>query len=276
MTNRVSVASWMVALLALGAQAAPSGVIPPSEAGAKAALEKSPRHGEWAEVKVGERTIRCWVTYPEVPEKAGVVVVIHEIYGLSDWVKAVGDQIAADGFISIAPDFVSEKGPNKGGTEAFPDRNAIVAAVRALPKEEVMAVIDAVREYGIKLPAANGKSATVGYCWGGTQSFDYATHQPGLNAAVVYYGTNSSDEATVAKIKAPMLGLYGSDDARVNTTVGPAKAALDKAGKSYTTHTYDGAGHGFLRQQEGREGANLKAAQQAWRETVAFLREHLI
>lgn len=265
-----------VTLLALGAsQATQPASLPPSEANAKAALEKSPRHGEWADVKVGDRTIRCWVTYPEVKDKAGVVIVVHEIFGLTDWVKSVGDQLAADGFIAIAPDLLSGKGPNGGNTDAFPDRGAVTAAVRGLPNDEVNAALDAVREYGVKLPAANGKSATVGYCWGGAVSFTYAAHQPDLNAAVVYYGTNPADEATIAKIKAPLLGLYGGDDARVNTTVGPAKDAMAKANKPYTTHTYEGAGHGFLRQQEGRNGANLKAATEAWKQTVEFLKQHL-
>jgi carboxymethylenebutenolidase len=250
--------------------------IPPSEAGAKEALNNSPRHGEWVDVKLadGKTPIRCYVVYPEIKEKAPVVIVIQEIFGLSDWIRAVADQLAADGFIAIAPDLLSGKGKDGGGTDSFASRDDVTKAVRALTNEEVIAALNAVREYGIKLPAANGKSACVGFCWGGAMSFNYAIAQPDLNAAVVYYGTNPADVALLEKIKAPVLGLYGSDDARVNATIEPCAEQMKKLGKSYTYKLYDGAGHGFLRQQEGRNGANLKASQEAWKETVRFLREN--
>ena len=249
--------------------------IPPGEGGAKAAIDKSPRHGEWVDVAVpGAKTpIRTYVVYPERKDKAPVVIVIQEIYGLTDWIRSVADQLAADGFIAIAPDLLSGHGPNGGGTEAFTSRDDVVKAVRGLKPEDVRVGLDAVREYGIKLPAANGKSATVGYCWGGAVSFAYAAHQPGLNAAVVYYGT-SPEPAVIEKIKAPVLGLYGADDARVNATIEPAVNQMKRLGKTYVTHIYEGAGHGFLRQQDGRDGANLKAAQQAWPATVEFIRQN--
>ncbi len=250
--------------------------IPPSEAGAKDALNKSPRHGEWVDVKMGDSKtpIRCYVVYPEVKEKAPVVIVIQEIFGLSDWIRAVADQLAADGFIAIAPDFLSGKGKDGGGTDSFASADDVRAAVRELKLEEVIPVLNAVREYGIKLPAANGKSACVGFCWGGAMSFNYAIAQPDLNAAVVYYGSNPADADALAKIKAPVLGCYGSDDARVNATIEPCAEQMKKLGKSYTYKLYEGAGHGFVRQQDGRDGANLKAAQEAWRTTVKFLKDN--
>jgi carboxymethylenebutenolidase len=131
-----------------------------------------------------------------------------------------------------------------------------------------------VRAYGTKLPSSNGKTATIGFCWGGGQSFSYAAAQPELSAAVVYYGSSPSDTALFEKIKAPVLGLYGSDDARVNATIEPAKQAMQKANKTYQPNIYEGAGHGFLRQQDGRNGANMKATQQAWPTTIEFLRKH--
>lgn len=262
---------FAAATLAVAADA-----IPPSEAGAKEALNKSPRHGEWVDVKVadGKTPIRCYVVYPEIKEKAPVVIVIQEIFGLSDWIRSVADQLAADGFIAIAPDFLSGKGKDGGGTDSFANADDVRTAVRMLKLEEVIPVLNAVREYGIKLPAANGKSACVGFCWGGAMSFNYATAQPDLNAAVVYYGSNPADADALGKINAPVLGLYGSDDARVNATIEPCAEQMKKLGKSYTYRLYDGAGHGFLRQQEGRNGANLKAAQEAWKETIRFLREN--
>jgi carboxymethylenebutenolidase len=248
--------------------------VPPDETDAKAALNKSPRHGEWADIAVPGQTskVRSFVVYPERKDKAPIVIVIQEIYGLSDWIRAVADQLAADGFIAIAPDLLSGKGPNGGGTESFASRDDVVAAVRTLTPQQVMATLDAVREYGIKLPAANGKSATVGFCWGGGMSFAYAAHQPSLNAAVVYYGT-PPDSSAIETIKAPVLGLYGGDDARVTATVGPADQQMKKLGKMYIHHIYPGAGHGFLRAQDARDGANLNAARQAWPETIRFLRE---
>jgi len=254
---------------------APGPVIPPGSEKAKEALDTSPRHGEYVDVAMpdGGKPIRTWVVYPERKDKAPVVIVIHEIFGLADRIRAVSDSLAADGFIALAPDLLSGIGPGGGGTSSVASRDDIVALVRGLTPDKVAARLDAVRGYARKLPAASGKSATIGFCWGGAASFAYATVQPGLDAAVVYYGT-SPDPSALAGIKAPVLGLYGSDDARVNATVPATEAEMKKLGKILETHTYEGAGHGFLRQQDGRDGANLKAAREAWPATIAFLKKH--
>jgi carboxymethylenebutenolidase len=256
------------------AQMAPA--LPPAEETAQAALDKSPRHGEYVDVKVpaGAAAVRTWVVHPERKGKAGVVIVIHEVFGLSDWIRAVADQLAREGFIAVVPDLVTGHGPGGGGTESVAGRDDVVKLVRAITPDEATARLNAVRDYAIKLPAANGKSATIGFCWGGERSFAYATAQPALRGAVVYYGVSPS-LADLARITAPVLGMYGSDDERVNATVGPAEAEMKKLGKAYEVHTYEGAGHGFLRQQSGRDGANLKATQQAWPRTIAFLRKTL-
>jgi carboxymethylenebutenolidase len=250
--------------------------LPPSEQQAKAVLEKSPRHGEYVDVKLpsGGHPVRTWIVYPERKEKAGVVLLIHEVYGLSDWLRGVADQLAREGFIAVAPDLISGLGPNGGGTDSVASRDDVVKLVRAVTPEDATARLNAVREYAIHLPAANGKIATLGFCWGGGRSFAYAAAQPDLNGAVVYYGT-PPEAADLARIKAPVLGFYGGDDARVTTTVAPAEAEMKKLGKSYEPHVFEGAGHGFLRAQEDRAGANLKATQSAWPRTVAFLREQL-
>jgi carboxymethylenebutenolidase len=249
--------------------------LPPGEESAKAVLEKSPRHGEYVDVKAPDGTpVKTWIVYPERKDKAGVVVLIHEIFGLSDWIRSVADQLAREGFIAVAPDLLSGHGPGGGGTESVASRDDVVALVRKVTPEEAAARLDAVRAWAIKLPAASGKSASIGFCWGGTRSFAYAVSQPALDAAVVYYGT-SPETADLARVKAPVLGLYAGDDERVGATVGPAEAEMKRLGKSYETHTYAGAGHGFLRAQSGRDGANLKATEQAWPRTLAFLREHL-
>jgi carboxymethylenebutenolidase len=245
------------------------------EPDAKAALEKSPRHGEWADVAgPGGQKIRTWVVYPERKDKAPVVLVIMEVYGLSDWLRALADQLAADGFIAVAPDLISGRGPGGGGTEAVGgSRDDVVKLVRELSAEDAAKRLDAVRAWALKLPAANGRSASLGFCWGGARSFEYAASQPGIDAAVVYYGTSPS-EALFDRVKAPVLGLYGGDDARVNATIEPAKVELAKRKRTYEVLVFDGAGHGFLRQQDARDGANKKAAEAAWPLTLAFLRAH--
>ena len=250
--------------------------LPPSEDQAKAALEKSPRHGEYADVKMssGGVPIRTWVSYPERKDKAGVVIVIQEVFGLTDWIRGVADQLAKEGFIAVAPDMISGLGPNGGGTDSVASRDDAVTLVRGISPEEANRRLDAVRSWAMKLPAANGKVGTVGFCWGGARSFAYAAAQPALDGAVVYYGT-SPDNEDLAKIQAPVEGHYGGDDARVDATIPPAEAEMKRLNKTYRPNVYGGAGHGFLRDQGGRDGANLRATQKAWRATVAFLRERL-
>ena len=250
--------------------------LPASEQTAKAALDTSPRHGELVDIAWAKERppLRTWIAYPERKDKAGVVMIIHEIYGLTDWIRGVADQLAREGFIAVAPDLISGLGPGGGGTDSVPSRDDVVKLVRGLTPEETVLRLDAVRAYATRLPAANGRLATVGFCWGGARSFAYAATSPPPDAAVVYYGS-SPDSAAVLGVKAPVLGLYGADDARVNATIEPARTALDKLGRRYETHLYEGAGHGFLRAQTLREGANLKATQQAWPRTITFLREHL-
>jgi carboxymethylenebutenolidase len=244
------------------------------------ALKETTRHGEWVDIKMADGTaLNSFVVYPERKDKAGVMLVIHDIRGMSDWARALGDQLAQDGYIAIVPDFLSGKGPNGGGTASL--GSAVGQTIRTLTDAEMTARLNAAMDYGRKLPASNGKTGVVGFCWGGTRSFAYAIAQPGLNAAVVYYGdvpgstAESAPEATMAGIKAPVIGFYGGNDARINQTVPPTIAAMKKLGKVYEPHTFEGAGHGFLGSQAGAAGANLKAAEQAWPLTLAFLAKHL-
>lgn len=272
-------ATWTVRgavlLLTCLATALASAAIPPADTGASDALKDSPRHGEWVDVPLEDgTTLKTWIVYPEVAGKAPVVLVIHEIFGLTDWIRAVADQLAADGFIAIAPDLLSGMGPGGGGTESFAG-DAVREAIRKLTPDQVAQRLDAVRRYALALPAASAKSASIGFCWGGTASFRYAMRQPQLNAAVVYYGSGPTNQQELASINCPVLGLYGGDDARVTSTVEPSATAMKAAGKSFESHVFDGAGHGFLRQQSARDGANQRAADAAWKRTVEFLHEHL-
>lgn len=249
--------------------------LPPAAEQAKAALESSPRHGEYVDVPyAGGPKLKTWISYPERSDKAGVVIVIQEVFGLTDWLRAVADQLAREGFIAVAPDMVSGFGPNGGGTDSVASRDDVVALVRKITPEEADRRLNAVRDWAVKIPAGNGRVATVGFCWGGARSFAYAGARPDLAAAVVYYGT-SPEPPVIDAIRAPVLGHYGGDDERVDATIPAAEAQMKKLGKSYEVHSYPGAGHGFLRDQSGREGANLKATKESWPRTVAFLKEKL-
>jgi carboxymethylenebutenolidase len=254
--------------------AAAQAPLAPDAAAADARLAASPRHGEWAMVSAGGAdSVRAWVVYPERSGRAPVVIVVHEIFGLSNWVRAVADQLAADGFIAIAPDFLTGRNvPN--GPDGQPVRDSATAAVRGLDPAQVQRRIDAVARYGMALPAALPRYGIVGFCWGGGVSFAHAVHSPTLGASVVYYGTSPATPP-LASVRAPVLGLYGGNDARVNATVPPADSAMRALGKTFQQETYAGAGHGFLRQQDGQDGANLAAAQAAWPRTIAFFRQHL-
>ena len=249
---------------------------PPLPAGSSTVGERltsSSRHGEWAMIRTGPNdSIRAWVAFPERSTRAPVVVVVHEIYGLSTWIRGVADQLAANGYVAIAPDLIFGKAPLQGDTVAA---QAATAAVRSLNADDVHRQLEAVARYAMALPASQQKYGIVGFCWGGSTSFAHAVRSPaGLGAAVVYYGS-SPDTATLTSVKVPVLGLYAGDDARVNATVPRTDTVMRRLGKSYEVHFFEGAGHGFLRQQDGREGANLRASARAWPLTLEFFRRHL-
>ena len=245
---------------------------------AKEALDKSPRHREWVNVKAGNRTVSAFVVYPEVKNKATSVVVIHEIFGMSDWVQLEADELAAAGYIAIAPDLLSGMGPKGGGTSDFAaDNNAIGKAIRDLPPDQITADLNAVADYVSKLPAANGKVAVAGFCWGGGQSFRFATNRPSLAAAFVFYGQGPESPDAIAAIKAPVYGFYAGNDARIGATVPKTQELMKAAGKSYDVGSYEGAGHGFMRagdapppppdadqQTKDAYAGNKKARDAAW------------
>ncbi len=268
MRHGVLAVLWLLCWLRLGA-AAERAPIPPGEDSAKERLNTSSRHGEFVSIDATGGPVRTWVVHPERSDKAPVVIVIHEIFGLTDWVRAVADQLAADGFIAVAPDLLSGNGANGGGTEAFSSRDDAVQAVSSLPREQVLSRLGAVRGYALGLKAGNGRIASIGFCWGGMTSFAYAATEPSLDAAVVYYGPPPTD---VSAIKAPVIGFYGGNDERVDATIEPTKEKMKSLGKSYEPHVYEGAGHGFLRAQS--DEANRRASEQAWPATLAFLRAH--
>ena len=250
-----------------------SSALPPDAAGAPARLATSPRHGEWVMIRTGNGdSLHTWVVYPERSTKAPVVVVVHEIFGLSPWVRSVADQLAADGFIAIAPDLLTMKNLPSGPASLV--ARVATDSIRTLSAEWVQKQLDAVAQYGMALPAAQRKYGIVGFCWGGGVSFAHAVHAPGLGASVVYYGV-SPKTSDLPSVRAPVLGLYGGNDARVDATIPPADTALRALGRTYMYDIYEGAGHGFLRQQTGMNGANMSPARAAWPATISWFRKYL-
>jgi carboxymethylenebutenolidase len=242
-----------------------------SQEWAKQRVEKSPRHREWVKVKNGAREVNSFVVYPENKNKATAVIVIHEIFGMSDWVQSLTDQLAEAGYVAIAPDLLSGMGPNGGGTSSL-SGNAVGQAIQALPPDQITGDLNAVADYISKVPASNGKIVVTGYCWGGGQSFRYATNNPNIKAAFVFYGPapasadGTPDKTALAKIKAPVYGFYAGNDARINATLPKTTEAMTELKKTFDPVTYEGAGHGFMRAGEAPDAneANKKARDEAW------------
>jgi len=231
---------------------------------AKAKLEKSPRHREWVTVKHDGRSVETFVVYPESKDKKPVVLVIHEIFGMTDWVQDLADQVAEAGYIAVAPDLLSGMAPNGGRSSDFPQGKA-TEAVSHLNPDQVTADLNAAADYGKKLPASNGKLFVAGYCWGGGQTFRFATNRSDLAAAFVFYGPPPEKDA-MARIKAPVYGFYAGEDARINASLPETTQSMKAAGKTFEPVTYEGAGHGFMRAGEASDAseANRKARTDAW------------
>jgi len=253
-----------VALLMLGSASA--------QDWAKARLEKSPRHGEWVKLKHDDRDVDCFITYPEVKNKATAVVVIHEIFGLSDWAREVTDELAAAGYIAIAPDLLSGKGPNGGGTAALGGMDEVRRAIGSLPPDQITADLDAAVNYVSKLPSCNGKVVVMGFCWGGGQTFRFATNNKEIRAAFSFYGP-IPDSASFNRIQCPVYGFYGENDSRISSMVPDAEKAMKADGKIYEPVIYPGAGHGFMRAGEAPDAneANKKARDEAWERVKKLL-----
>ena len=273
-TTGVIILALSGALLAARSAQPPARAIAPGAAEAAARLQGSPRHAEWAMIATApgsKDSIAAWVVYPEVKKNAPVVVVIHEIFGLTAWVRGVADQLAADGYIAIAPDLLSvERGGATTDSLAWDTARNLI---RNVTPEKMNAMVAAVGRYGMALPAAAKMYGVVGYCWGGTASFNHAVfNAPGMKAAVVYYGS-SPTAAEIAKVKVPVLGLYGENDQRVNATIPMADSTMRAIKGTFVSKVYPGAGHGFLRAQD--QPANRAASLEAWPETIGWFKKYL-
>src|ERR1043166_6227507 len=243
---------------------------------AKARLDKSPRHSEWVKLKHDNREVNSFIVYPEVKDKATAVVLIHEIFGLTDWVRGVADQLAEAGYIAIAPDLLSGSAPGGGGTKELGGDDAARCAISDLPPDQVTADLSAAVDYVAKLPACNGKVAVAGFCWGGGQTFRFATNNKDIKVAFVFYGPIPNDEAALAKINCPIYGFYAENDARITASVPKAIDMMKAAGKTYEPVTYPGAGHGFMRAGEdpgNQVEGNKKARDEAWKRMKELLKK---
>lgn len=269
MMERTLIAAMVAAsalLMPVAAMAQAEPFLPAGAEEARERLNTSPRHGDWITVRLpGGDSVRSWIVHPERSDPAPVVVVIHEIYGLTSWVRGVADQLAAEGFIAVAPDLLTMRNVPRDRA-GDPERDPAVAAVRSLDADAVHAQIRAVAEHVMAMPSALDAYGIMGYCWGGSASFEHATRYPDLRGAVVYYG-GSPDAAGLARVRTPVIGFYGGDDERVNATIPRAEESLPGL---YRAVVLEGAGHGFLRQQTGRDGANMRATERAWPMTLGF------
>jgi carboxymethylenebutenolidase len=237
----------------------------PAQDWAKATLEKSPRHGEWVKIPSGVRTLRAFVVYPEVAGDAPVILVVHEIFGMTDWVRDLADQIAAAGCIAIVPDLLS--GVNYDGIDGARE------AISHLPPDQITRDLKATIAYARELPAAKETVAVAGFCWGGGEAFRFATNDRTLAAAYVFYGPPPESSSDLARLHAPVYGFYGQDDARITATVPATEAAMKAAGKIYDPVIYPGAGHGFMRLGEAPDAtsANKAAREKAWKRLKSLL-----
>ena len=238
---------------------------------ARKAVDQSPRRREWVSVKHGARSVESAVAYPQSKDKAPAMIVIHEIFGLTDWVEKVTDEFAEAGFIAIAPDFLSGMAPNGGRTKDFPAAaggggfGPAGQAIGKLPPDQITADLNAVVDYCRRLSACNGKVCVVGFSWGGSQAFRFAANRKDLSAAFVFYGSGP-EAASIAAIQAPVYGFYAGTDSRINGTLPQTQEQMKAAGKFYEIVTYEGAAHGFMRSGEQPDATETdkKARDAAW------------
>lgn len=233
---------------------------------AREQLNNSPRHHEWIQLKSNGRTINCFVAYPEKAKSAHTVIVLHENRGLTDWVRSFTDQMAGIGYLAIAPDLLSDFSKDIQRTSDFNDPDKAREAIYQLDPEQVTSDLNTVYSYVANIPSANGDVSVIGFCWGGSQAFRYATNNPDLKAVLVFYGTAPEDPEQIEKIEAPVYGFYGGDDQRVNATLSRTESLMREAGNTFEYKIYPGAGHAYMRSGAVPDAkkANKRAREESW------------
>lgn len=229
-------------------------------------LEESPRHHEWVEIEYNGRTLTGFVAFPETSESVPAVIVIHENRGLTDWVRSFADQVAEAGYIAIAPDLLSEFSDEYSRTSDFPSSDAARDALYQLDGDQITADLKQVQTYISSHTATNNKVVVAGFCWGGSQSFRFATNTGLIEAALVFYGSAPTDGEAVKNISAPVYGFYGENDQRINSGIPAIESLMNAHDKTYEYEIYDGAGHAYMRAGDSPNGSesNIAARNTSW------------
>ena len=231
-------------------------------------LDAVTTHGEWVWIKRASDSVRAYVAYPERRDPAPAVIVIHEIFGLTDWEPTVGDKLAASGYVAIVPDMLSSK---FGITPPSQDSGRKLMA--QLTPDGITADLNSAYDYVNGLSSVRkDRIGVMGFCWGGGQTFRYATNNPKLKAAVVCYGPNP-DTTTFDRIQAPILGVYGENDNRINSQLPAVARIMSSKGKRFEADSYPGTGHGFLK--PGRRGSDTDQVDKAWAKIFDFFKKEL-
>lgn len=242
---------------------------------AREQLEQSPRHHEWVQVEYDNRTVHSFVAYPEHSENTLAVIVIHENRGLSDWVRSFADQVAEAGYLAIAPDMLSGFDENHSRTSDFSSSDDARDAIYQLDADQITSDLEAVREYIANAPSSNGTTVVAGFCWGGSQTFRFATNSDEIEAAYVFYGSPPDDAEMIRNITAPVYGFYGENDQRINATIPQTEKVMAGYNLTYDYVIYDGAGHAFMRAGDDPDGSTSseKARDDAWERFMKLLNE---
>jgi carboxymethylenebutenolidase len=195
------------------------------------------------------------------------VVVIHENRGLNPHTEDVARRLALEGFVALAPDFLSPE----GGTPEDEDqaREMIGQLDQQQTTQNALAAVDFLASH----EASTGKVGVIGFCWGGALANQVAVHSADVAAVVPYYGRQPSAE-DAAKIEAPLLLQYAGLDERINAGIEEYEQALQAANVDYTIHIYEGANHAF-NNDTSETRYDPEAAELAWSRTIEFFREHL-
>lgn len=231
--------------------------------GAAAAAEQS------VTFKSGAETASGLLVTPEGAGPFPAVVVIHEWWGLDDWVKEQARALAREGYVALAPDLYRGKVTSK-------QEEAHQLMMGLSPDRAVRDLKAAVGFLEARRDVKKDRIGVIGWCMGGRYALELATQEPGLAAVVAYYGAPPTEEAAIARIKAPMLGNYGAEDKGPSPEqVKAFEAAMRKAGKKVDIKIYPGAGHAFANPDNPWQGYRPEAAKDAWSRTVAFFARHL-
>ena len=236
-------------------------------------LEASPRHHEWVTVKSGEQNVYCFVAYPESSLKTTAVIVLHENRGLTEWVRSFADQLAAQGFLAIAPDLLSDFSGDIQKTSDFESSDKARDAIYKLNPDQITNDLLVVESYITGNQASNGKTAIIGFCWGGTQSFRFATNGSESKAVLVFYGSAPETPEEIQRIAMPVFGFYGENDERINAGISATEKLMKQSGKTYDYVVYKGAGHAYMRQGDDPAGSpeNKNARNESWKRIARIL-----